>query len=153
MGSQCVPSQSIMPSRIAVVVVTATVLELAAAFKYCGNFCGPDWCAASVTPECSNVVGNGCAPGASCNTQAAQPTSPPDACCKLHDECCGSSDRTGCNAALKSCLEGGLVVGEECDSIKATAMWALFSIKESDCCGSACSAWELELRANRTVVV
>ena len=47
------------------------------------------------------------AEGPSCDFSAPpQQMSCTDACCRLHDMCCGGQDRTGCNKALADCLSG-----------------------------------------------
>lgn len=77
----------------------------------CGQYCGPGWCGGACVNE-----------GSSCDFSVEpQEGSCTDACCQLHDRCCGcmvganatvaqgdddSCDKSACNAALAQCLSG-----------------------------------------------
>ena len=66
-------------------------------FRVCGNYCGPGWCNAQWQEE------------ARCDDSADTDGSCEDACCKLHDTCCGhktpNTGKADCNTAIVKCLE------------------------------------------------
>ena len=68
-----------------------------------------------------------------------------DGCCKLHDKCCGSSDRSPCNAAIIKCLQGcpqGTEPGKTCMNgilpVPVFTILAAMEINTGDCCGGSC---------------
>jgi hypothetical protein len=94
--------------------------------KICGNYCGPGWCSQNYIDETLCVqrrVWGGPSDG-----------SPIDACCKLHDYCCGKgSNRASCNQALVNCAT-------PCTGVCANAVWAYMKFHTSFCCGTTCSS-------------
>lgn len=113
-----------------VLIALAASLQLpthADAFKVCGYYCGPDWCADTVITEQSCVAtgvwgspsDGGCA----------------DSCCRVHDYCCGEgSDRPACNSALVGCLQSSRCYLSLCGA----AVWAAMKMVTNWCCGSTC---------------
>ena len=63
------------------------------AFQVCGNYCGPGWCEA--TCESEDVCQFSVPPQANSCT---------DACCMVHDNCCGYNLSRECNKNLITCL-------------------------------------------------
>jgi len=69
-----------------------TVITRSEAQRVCGNYCGPAWCDGKHLKEdyCDDSV---------------KPTGPADACCRLHDFCCGhQNDTSSCNRMIIACL-------------------------------------------------
>ena len=110
----------------------------------CGNYCGPDWCSGVKQEECGDIIDG----GGACNQDAdncreSGPTdgSCADACCKNHDACCGSSDRSPCDEAIISCL-AACSGGPSCylDSIPVSAELIKIGMElnPAQCCGTAC---------------
>ena len=113
----------------------------------CGNYCGPGWCGSACVAE-----------GSSCDfTVDPQEGSCTDACCQLHDRCCGcvvgtganatvaqggdNCDKSACNAALAACL-AGCPWNDHCDG--PDGRWGpklielVFQLDKRRCCGSKC---------------
>ena len=113
----------------------------------CGNYCGPGWCGSACVAE-----------GSACDFSVdPQEGSCTDACCQLHDRCCGcvvgtganatvaqggdSCDKSACNAALAACL-GGCPWNDHCDG--PDGRWGpklielVFQLDKRRCCGSKC---------------
>ena len=112
----------------------------------CGQYCGPGWCGGSCVNE-----------GPGCDFSVPpQEGSCTDACCQLHDRCCGcvvgtganasvaqgdNCDKTACNAALASCL-AGCPWNDHCDG--PDGRWGpklielVFQLDKRRCCGSKC---------------
>lgn len=68
------------------------IFRLASGQQICGNYCGPGWCNGKALRE------------RNCD-DSAEPTSPADACCMMHDDCCGhAKDTSSCNKMLVQCL-------------------------------------------------
>jgi len=83
-----------------VVLLLATLARSCDAYAYriCGNYCGPGWCNAEYLAEDS------------CNdTATSESDSCADACCKVHDKCCGhttpSTGKRDCNTEIVACLK------------------------------------------------
>lgn len=129
------------------IVVVAALVAVGAATHICGNYCGPTWCNGQVVPECDCVSGAGCLESTS-NCAETGPTdgSCADACCALHDTCCGSADRTQCNNnffdCLDACPQGPGSPGKVCEGPLGPVPIDLIKIGmdlfEGDCCGTAC---------------
>ena len=119
-----------------VIAAPASTLEV------CGNYCGPGWCNGASMPECSNG-GSSCEPSpANCVESGPTDGSGADACCKIHDSCCGSSDRTQCNNNLIACLKA-VVSGPSCYygivPVPVDAILAAMELNPYGCCGSSCN--------------
>ena len=79
-------------------------------FQVCGNYCGPGWCNGEFLDE------------SECDTSYRVESftglglikSCPDSCCKIHDRCCGGSDRRNCNREIIECLESCASVSFTC---------------------------------------
>eukprot|EP00467_Chlorarachnion_reptans_P024579 CAMPEP_0114507988 /NCGR_PEP_ID=MMETSP0109-20121206/12333_1 /TAXON_ID=29199 /ORGANISM="Chlorarachnion reptans, Strain CCCM449" /LENGTH=141 /DNA_ID=CAMNT_0001686837 /DNA_START=100 /DNA_END=525 /DNA_ORIENTATION=+ len=114
------------------------VQKVEAAFRVCGNYCGPGWCNGkwlaeadcddSVAPETWSLTGPSCA----------------DSCCKMHDECCGhGSDRSVCNTKIVDCLGKCNKASVTCTldgvPVPAGGIEAAMDIVEGWCCGAPCS--------------
>ena len=101
--------------------------NLTLSFKVCGYYCGPGWCSNEwiAETECVSTGVWGIAPesGETCT----------DGCCRWHDHCCGSGDRSSCNAGIVQCLDNG-----DCNSACAWAVWAAMKVVTEWCCGSSC---------------
>merc|ERR1711865_1195 len=135
-------------SLVAVVVLAALLAPGGVALKICGNFCGPRWCSAEVKHECSYENKTACVP----NVTQCQPTGSTDGscgdqCCKNHDACCGSSNRTVCNAGIISCLKacpsGPGSKGKTCMNgiipVPVDVLLAGMEVDPFGCCGASCS--------------
>eukprot|EP00930_Biecheleria_cincta_P105663 TRINITY_DN98546_c0_g1_i1.p1 TRINITY_DN98546_c0_g1~~TRINITY_DN98546_c0_g1_i1.p1 ORF type:complete len:219 (+),score=41.76 TRINITY_DN98546_c0_g1_i1:76-732(+) len=73
-------------------ISSLAILPLVSAQQICGNYCGLGWCNGDSIREtdCDDSV---------------KPTSPADACCMMHDDCCGhAKDTSSCNKMLVQCL-------------------------------------------------
>merc|ERR1711865_36107 len=132
-------------SHVALSLCLSGACILVCALDVCGNYCGPTWCSGQVTPECKTIDGRACVRSSSdCTESGPTDGSCADECCKTHDHCCGSSDRSGCNDAIISCLKlcsdpsaktcyhGSVPVPYE---VVLTAM----RLDPYDCCGTSCS--------------
>merc|ERR1712167_60865 len=91
-----------------------------------------------------------------CDESGATDGSDGDQCCKIHDACCGSSDRRNCNAQLNKCLEDAdhSITTKWCmngDLPVATGVIYAGMKFAGDCCGSSCNEYELSLQANETL--
>jgi hypothetical protein len=113
----------------------------------CGNYCGPDWCGARISQECSGYSKGYTCDKASTDCQERVPTdgSCADACCMQHDACCGSLNRRPCNNNVinclktcrhsnntKHCLHGYLPVPVD-------AVLVAMELDPYNCCGTKCS--------------
>merc|ERR1712137_1029774 len=101
-------------------------------FKVCGNYCGPGWCSGQYASECDATSGKACL-RKTCTESGPTDGSPADSCCKAHDK-----DTKWCTNTV---------------DVATSVIWAGMKLNTADCCGSSCSALELELRANRSTVV
>eukprot|EP00656_Telonema_subtile_P019225 TRINITY_DN2049_c0_g1_i1.p1 TRINITY_DN2049_c0_g1~~TRINITY_DN2049_c0_g1_i1.p1 ORF type:complete len:187 (+),score=36.42 TRINITY_DN2049_c0_g1_i1:94-654(+) len=124
-----------------------TFAALASAIDICGNYCGPSWCSGKATPECGDIEGSGCVQSASdCDESGPTDGSCADMCCKHHDSCCGSTDRTKCNDAIISCLKacpsGPGSEGKVCYDgdlpVPVDAILVAMELNPSECCGTSC---------------
>ena len=78
------------------------------AFPVCGNYCGANWCNAQFSTECAHPSPTDVACNKThddCSERVPTDHSCADECCKVHDYCCGSSNRKVCNDLIISCLE------------------------------------------------
>lgn len=73
-----------------------------------------------------------------------------DACCRVHDRCCGSANRPVCNRAIVACLDRCIAYNPFDGSCQLGVLpvypgeiKTAMSIVESWCCGSPCSQSEL----------
>ena len=114
----------------------------------CGSYCGPNWCSAQRTTECAQTDGKMCVQSPdNCPLSAKTDGSCPDECCKHHDQCCGSVDRSGCNAAIIACLRGcpsGPFTKEKtCKRgnvpVPTAGILAAMKINRHACCGRPCA--------------
>merc|ERR1719291_884077 len=125
----------------------------------CGNYCGGDWCSGSAQEECDQISGSGCTKKG-CDESGPTDGSCADQCCKLHDACCGSSDRTQCNRAIVSCLDacpqGPGSPGQACYNgvfpVAVSAIKAAMATVEDGCCGTSCNEGQ-STNASATLVV
>eukprot|EP00041_Stephanoeca_diplocostata_P003685 m.36843 g.36843 ORF g.36843 m.36843 type:complete len:148 (+) comp14535_c0_seq1:57-500(+) len=133
-------------SRVSVFAVAVLALvRSSTALDICGNFCGPTWCNKSVTPECAVVSGGGCQRSpADCNERGETDGSCADACCKAHDQCCGSTDRRPCNNAIIACLQrcrnttGMPHCYHDFVPVPVDAILAGMELNPNECCGTSC---------------
>merc|ERR1711920_558782 len=107
-------------------------------FKVCGHYCGPGWCDNAWMHE-----GN-CHPH-------VPPSGCSDACCKVHDVCCGDgahgrSNPTAfdqCNTVLVQCLtqcSGDTSCHNGMLPVPPSLIQDGMSIVEDWCCGTPCTA-------------
>ncbi len=95
-----------------------------------GNYCGPNWCSGEVVDEkyCpfqTPSVEGSCA----------------DSCCKAHDHCCGTGDRSSCNRAIVRCLDSCGSDGKckrDGISVSPSLIADAMNLVSSWCCGSEC---------------
>ena len=129
-------------------------------FRVCGNYCGPGWCAAAFLVEAAAAAFLAAAARARrCNAQwekeevcddsADTDGSCEDACCKLHDTCCGhktpSTGKADCNTAIVTCLDAcsGDKVSKWCRDgldipISNRVIADAMDLVEGWCCGGPC---------------
>ena len=123
------------------------ILSLGIATHICGNYCGPNWCNAQVLDE------RNCDDSAPVETHSLTGASCADSCCKMHDRCCGHGVRSTCNTEIVNCLSRCDPLSVTCtvDSIPVPAggIWAAMGFVENWCCGSPCSAEELNATATK----
>ena len=95
--------------------------------KIYGNYCGPNYCGGQ------NFKG---AEGPNCKW-GVQAKDSLDACCKLHDQCCGSPDTRSinCNKEILSCVKNTKCVGAGCEIAKG-AIQLTFSALQNKVCGN-----------------
>jgi len=138
---------------MALAKVTILLLGLCASaatgmsFDVCGNFCGPSWCNGKQANECLTHQGVACT-HSECDFSGNTDGSCADACCKQHDTCCGSMDRTPCNNNIISCLKqcAGKNTGGTCwrdgvlldVPVSADVVLAGMEVDPYGCCGSSC---------------
>jgi hypothetical protein len=118
----------------------------ARAFSICGHYCGPNWCNAMVSAECEDPVGSGCHKKKSdCTEVVPTDGSCADACCRIHDRCCGSPNRTVCNDVLIACLDrcqGGS--NDKCRDpstgfpVHPNVIKIAMKVNPFGCCGTSC---------------
>jgi len=118
-------------SFVRVAIIALSVVAVASAFKVCGYYCGPNWCADEVISEQSCVAdGIWGSPSAAGNCA--------DSCCKTHDYCCGKGEnRPSCNDAIVACIEANRCYLSIC----GVAVWAAMKAVSTWCCGSACPTY------------
>lgn len=113
----------------------AETSDLSVAFKVCGNYCGPGYCAGVEVSEedCNfNVTSDSCA----------------DKCCELHDRCCAQEVGliARCNGNFTACLvdceshgtSRGQCIAAHGLAIPPTAISAAMRTVEDWCCGAPC---------------
>ena len=115
----------------------------------CGNYCGPSWCSGEVMEECAQVDGSACVQSSlNCEEEGDTDGSCADACCKTHDTCCGSTDRTGCNNAIIACLKecedstGPSCKGDLGVPVPASVVLTGMELDPYGCCGTSCDGKE-----------
>ena len=147
--SVCVRSDRSPPSAASPSATSALLLLFLVLFVLIGVLLkGPRWCSAEVKHECSYENKTACVP----NVTQCQPTGPTDGscadqCCKNHDTCCGSSNRTVCNAGIISCLKacpsGPGSKGKTCMNgilpVPVDVLLAGMEVDPFGCCGAPCS--------------
>eukprot|EP00446_Apocalathium_sp_SHHI-4_P020295 CAMPEP_0177251010 /NCGR_PEP_ID=MMETSP0367-20130122/53714_1 /TAXON_ID=447022 ORGANISM="Scrippsiella hangoei-like, Strain SHHI-4" /NCGR_SAMPLE_ID=MMETSP0367 /ASSEMBLY_ACC=CAM_ASM_000362 /LENGTH=168 /DNA_ID=CAMNT_0018703867 /DNA_START=51 /DNA_END=557 /DNA_ORIENTATION=- len=99
--------------------------------KVCGNYCGPGWCAGQFQSE--NVCDASVPP---------EEFSCPDACCREHDICCGTTHLSPCNRAIVDCLKKCGDLDLSCTNgfipVPAGAIENTMGVVEDWCCGHPC---------------
>ena len=112
-------------------VALAFLASQATAFKVCGYYCGPGWCADDVISE-QQCVATGLWGSPSAGGNCA------DSCCRTHDYCCGSGqDRPACNDAIVSCIQSNKCYWSICGAL----VWAAMKTVGDWCCGSPCPTY------------
>ena len=120
-----------MRSQFICVVVAALLVSQSAAFKVCGYYCGPNWCADDVISE-QQCVATGLWGSPSAGGNCA------DSCCRTHDYCCGSGqDRPSCNDAIVACIQSNKCYWSVCGAL----VWAAMKTVDDWCCGSPCPTY------------
>ena len=95
-------------------------------FRLCGNYCGPDYCNGKYQTETFCVL----------NKTWLNSTDPIDECCKIHDFCCGSVERSiNCNKNILKCLHGINGKGVGCTNLNDYEMDVLFFFLRNNICG------------------
>jgi len=109
-----------------VVPVAATVAKIVATngFKVYGNYCGPNYCGGQLF---QGAEGPNCRWG-------VMPKDSLDACCKVHDQCCGLNRGTGCNKEILSCINKVKCEGAQC-RVAQLAMRTTFVAMQNRVCG------------------
>ena len=156
------------PLEVTEMLRAATLLLLLAvctgySFRVCGNYCGPGWCTAARARRgcCRRIPCSHCAAARArrCNAQwekeevcddsADTDGSCEDACCRLHDTCCGhktpSTGKADCNTAIVTCLDAcsGDKVSKWCRDgldipISNRVIADAMDLVEGWCCGGPC---------------
>jgi hypothetical protein len=121
------------PVAKVVVPVAATVAKAVAkvvapvatnGFKVYGNYCGPNYCGGQLF---QGAEGPNCRWG-------VMPKDSLDACCKVHDQCCGLNRGTGCNREILSCINQVKCEGAQC-RVARLAMRTTFVAMQNRVCG------------------
>lgn len=112
------------------VLLTTVYCEV---FRVCGAYCGPGWCNNQWIKEslCNDSV-------------KPELDSCPDACCQLHDICCGHYANTShCNKEIVDCLSSCSLFDSSCTydgmGVPAFVIKDAMFVVENWCCGSPCS--------------
>ena len=116
-------------------------------FAICGNFCGPNWCDAEISSECSKTDDEVCLKQPNdCDEWAITDGSCADACCKVHDSCCGSYQRHVCNDDFIGCLDNcEYDSNNKCRGqstgipVHPNVIKSLMRLNPYGCCGSSCN--------------
>ncbi len=112
-------------------ILLALLVSHSAAFKVCGDYCGPNWCADEVISE-QQCVATGVwgSPSASGNCA--------DSCCRTHDYCCGAGqNRPSCNDGIVACIQSNKCYWSVCGAL----VWAAMKTVDDWCCGSPCPTY------------
>ena len=130
-----------MPSRYTPCLALLAATMAAAqpqpnAFHVCGNYCGPGYCNGKYLDEtkCDGSVKPEVSHG---NTSCA------DACCHMHDHCCGHEPPfKTCNKRIVDCLAKCSHLDTSCHlhgiPVPAGGVEVAMDIVEDWCCGSPC---------------
>lgn len=145
--TSALPVQRDMARIATLVTFAACMLDSSRAFDVCGNYCGPSWCGGEVKEECADPnVGRSCKPsGENCQEMSPTDGSCADDCCRTHDACCGSSDRSPCNTHLIQCLKSceNDPAAKTCHRGDIPVPIALIltgmELDPYGCCGTSCS--------------
>ena len=107
--------------------------------KIYGNYCGPNYCGGQ---KFKGAEGPKCQWGVQAKDSL-------DACCKLHDQCCGSPDTrsTQCNKEILSCVKNAKCKGANCEVAK-TAMKLTFTAIENKVCGNVLGSKKSKQKAS-----
>lgn len=106
----------------------ATIDATAPQLRVCGYYCGPNWCANQVISETNCVQDNVWGSPSEAGSCA-------DACCKVHDHCCGEgTDRPSCNDAIVQCLTASSCYKSVCGAL----VWTAMKVVSDWCCGGPC---------------
>jgi hypothetical protein len=107
------------------------IAQLQEEFKFYGNYCGPGYCGGQNVQEQSGRC-----------RWSVRPIDSLDACCKLHDQCCGSSRTRGksCNRQILACAtnarctQSNLMSRADCE-LKKVAVKVSFAALQNQICG------------------
>ena len=128
-----VAAPRVVPVAAPVAKVVATVANVVApvakvvatnGFKVYGNYCGPNYCGGQLF---QGAEGPNCRWG-------VMPKDSLDACCKVHDQCCGLNRGTGCNREILSCINQVKCEGAQC-RVARLAMRTTFVAMQNRVCG------------------
>jgi hypothetical protein len=116
----------VIASRVAAKVIAPVAAKVIAqtGFKVYGNYCGPNYCGGQ---RFAGAEGPSCLWG-------VMPKDPLDACCKVHDQCCGLNRSTSCNKEILSCLNKVKCEGTQC-KVAQLAMKTTFVVMQNRVCG------------------
>ena len=119
-----------------------TILPKINGLKLYGNFCGPNYCGGQKFKG---------AEGPKCQWGVA-PKDSLDSCCKLHDQCCGSSNTRGkrCNQEILSCLKNVKCDGPKC-KVAQSIMKMTFATMKNKVCGDVLGKSAAKAKANDKV--
>ena len=130
------PLKNIVKNGVSLVKKTASIIVPALksvapkvnGIKIYGNYCGPNYCGGQ---KFKGAEGPKCQWGVQAKNSL-------DACCKIHDHCCGFSDTRNkqCNKEILSCVKNAKCSDVGCEIAK-TAMKLTFTAIENKVCGSA----------------
>jgi hypothetical protein len=129
------PLKNIVKNDVSLVKKTASIIVPALksvapkvkGIKIYGNYCGPNYCGGQ---KFKGAEGPNCRWGIQAKNSL-------DACCKIHDKCCSSSDTRSkqCNKEILSCVKNAKCSDAGCEIAK-TAMKLTFTAIENKVCGS-----------------
>ena len=118
--------KDVKPKAKTLISKVKSILPKINGVKIYGNFCGPNYCGGQKFKG---------AEGPKCQWGVA-PKDSLDACCKFHDQCCGTPNTRGvrCNQEILSCLKSVKCNGVACN-VAQSVMKATFSRLQNKVCG------------------